>query len=29
MADEKEEVEGLDGDGPENICDPIEVSVRG
>ena len=32
MADENEnteELEGLNGDGPEDICDPIEVVARG
>ena len=29
MAEEKEELEGQNGDGPEDICAPIEVSARG
>lgn len=29
MAEKKEELEGLDGDGPEDVCVPIEVSARG
>ena len=29
MAEEEEELEGLDGDGPEDVCAPIEVSARG